>query len=47
MWRLSHDPVRHIVTARKPLMITARELRLATGTPMKVCWWPAPAPAAA
>ena len=47
MWRLSHDPVRHIVTARKPFMITARELRLDKGKPMKVCWWPAPAPAAA
>ena len=38
MWRLSHDPVRNILTSRKPFVVTTKELRLEKGKPMKVCW---------
>ena len=38
MWRLAHDPVRHILHARKPLVINTENLSLKKGVPMKVLW---------
>ena len=38
MWRLVHDPVRHFVHARKPMVIAADNISLKKGIPMKVLW---------
>ena len=38
MWRLTHDPVRHNLHARKPLTITKESIALKKGVPMKVLW---------
>ena len=38
MWRLTHDPVRHVVHARKPMVIAKDNISLKKGIPMKVLW---------
>ena len=38
MWRLTHDPVRHTLTARKPMVINTTKLSLKKGVPAKVLW---------
>ena len=38
MWRLSHDPVRHFLHARKPMAIAMDNISLKKGIPMKVLW---------
>ncbi len=38
MWRLTHDPVRHTLHARKPLAIVKENITLKKGVPMKVLW---------
>ena len=38
MWRLTHDPVRHILHARKPFVINTENLSVKKGLPMKVLW---------
>ena len=38
MWRLAHDPVRHALHARKPMVITMGNISLKKGIPMKVLW---------
>jgi len=38
LWRLSHDNVRHILTARKPFVIVAQDVKLEKGKPLKLCW---------
>ena len=38
MWRLTHGPVRHTLTARKPIVINATKLSLKKGVPVKVLW---------
>ena len=38
MWRMAHDPVRHFLHARKPMVIAADNISLKTGIPMKVLW---------
>ena len=38
MWRLTHDPVRHFLHARKPMVIAMDNISLKKGIPMKVMW---------
>ena len=38
MWRLTHDPVRHFLHARKPMVITMENITLKKGIPTKVLW---------
>ena len=38
MWRLQHDPVRHFLHARKPMVIATGNISLKKGIPMKVLW---------
>ena len=38
LWRLSHDPVRHTLTARKPMVVNTTKLSLKKGVPVKVLW---------
>ena len=38
MWRLTHDPVRHFLHARKPMVIVVDNISLKRGIPMKVLW---------
>ena len=38
MWRLTHDPVRHFLHARKPMVIAMDNISLKKGIPMKVLW---------
>ena len=38
MWRLAHDPVRHALHARKPVVIAKENINLKKGVPMKVLW---------
>ena len=38
MWRLSHDPVRHTLHARKPVVVTKENIALKKGVPLKVLW---------
>ena len=38
MWRLTHDPVRHFLNARKPMVIVMGNISLKKGIPMKVLW---------
>ena len=38
MWRLTHDPVRHCLHARKPMVITMDNITLKKGIPTKVLW---------
>ena len=38
MWRLAHDPVRHVLHARKACMINAENIILEKGVPMKIVW---------
>ena len=38
MWRLTHDPVRHFLHARKPMVIAKDNISLKQGIPRKVLW---------
>ena len=38
LWRLTHDPVRHTLTARKPMVVNTTKLSLKKGVPVKVLW---------
>ena len=38
MWRLAHDPVRHTLQARKPLVMAKENITLKKGVPMKMLW---------
>ena len=38
MWRLTHDPVRHTLTAPKPMVVNTTKLSLKKGVPVKVLW---------
>ena len=38
MWRLTHDPVRDFLHARKPLVIAIGDISLNKGIPMNVMW---------
>ena len=38
MWRLTHDPVRHFLHARKPMVIAMDNISLKKGIPKKVLW---------
>ena len=38
MWRITHDPVRHVLHARKPMVIAKDNISLKKGVPMKVLW---------
>ena len=38
LWRLSHDPVRHTLTARKPMVVNTTNISLKKGVPVKVLW---------
>ena len=38
MWRIAHDPVRHALHARKPMVIAKDNISLKKGVPMKVVW---------
>ena len=38
MWRIAHDPVRHALHARKPMVIAKDNISLKKGVPMKVLW---------
>ena len=38
MWRLTHDPVRHALHARKPMVMVKENITLKKGVPMKVLW---------
>ena len=38
MWRLAHDPVRHALHAKKPMVVTMGTIPLKKGIPMKVLW---------
>ena len=38
MWRLTHDPVRHVLHALQPMVIAKDNISLKKGIPMKVLW---------
>ena len=38
MWRLTHDPARHTLAARKPMVVNTTELSLKNGAPLTVLW---------
>ena len=38
MWRLAHEPVHHVLHARKPFVINTENLSLKKEVPMKVLW---------
>ena len=43
IWRLQHDPVRHLLVTRKPFVGIASDLPLEKGKPKRVLWATPPA----
>ena len=38
MWRFTHDPVHHVMTPKKPFVITNQSIKLAKGEALKILW---------